>query len=53
MRKAWEEDWALQQKIDACKKEGKKIPAEWIRNPFYRKYYHDRGMLEEPSPRGE
>ncbi len=52
MMKAWEEDWALQQKIDAFKKEGKKIPVEWIKNPFYVKYYRDRGMLDESNATG-
>ena len=52
MMKAWEEDWALQQKIDAFKKEGKKIPVEWIKNPFYVKYYRDRGMLDESNAGG-
>ena len=53
MMKAWEEDWALQQKIDAYKKEGKKIPVEWIKNPFYVKYYRDRGMLDENNGGGD
>ena len=44
--------WALQQKIDAFKKEGKKIPVEWIKNPFYVKYYRDRGMLDESNAGG-
>lgn len=27
--------------------EGRKIPAEWIANPFHLKYYQQKGMLEE------
>ena len=52
MLEAWKKDWALQEKIDACKKEGKKIPVEWIKNPFYVKYYRDRGMLDETGTAG-
>ena len=52
MMEAWKKDWALQEKIDACKKEGKKIPVEWIKNPFYVKYYRDRGMLDETGTAG-
>ncbi|MBS1372193.1 MAG: carbohydrate ABC transporter substrate-binding protein [Lentisphaeria bacterium] len=52
MMERWKEDWALQQKIDAYKKEGKKIPVEWIKNPFYVKYYRDRGMLDESNAGG-
>ena len=38
---------ALQVKIDAFKKAGKKIPVDWISNPFLKKYYRSLGMLEE------
>jgi len=38
---------ALQAKIDAFKKAGKKIPVDWISNPFLKKYYRSLGMLEE------
>jgi hypothetical protein len=37
----------LQEKIDALKEAGEPIPVEWIYNPFYRRYYHDMGMLAE------
>ena len=47
VRAQWEEAWAIQQKIDEYKKEGRKIPAEWISNTFYREYYRSKGMLEE------
>jgi len=52
MKKAWDKDWKIQQKIDAYKKEGKKIPAQWIKNPFYLKYYRDKGMLDETGTGG-
>lgn len=47
MRKQWRADWEIQQKIDARKAANKPIPARWIRNPFYLKYYKDRNLLEE------
>ena len=40
----------IQQKIDEYKKAGRKIPAEWIKNPFYLKYYREKGMLRESTP---
>ena len=36
-----------QRQIDRRKAAGEKIPAGWIRNPFYRKFYRDRGMLAD------
>lgn len=53
MMEAWKKDWAIQQKIDEYKKAGKKIPAEWIKNPFYLKYYREKGMLQENTPGGK
>lgn len=47
MKKQWDEDWAIQQKIDKYKEEGRKIPARWIKNPFHLKYYREKNMLEE------
>ncbi len=37
-------DLEVQKKIDALKKEGKKIPLSWIKNPFYKGYYMAKGM---------
>ena len=37
----------LQEKIDRCRSEGRKVPLEWIRNPFRRKYYVFKGWAEE------
>ncbi len=50
MMEAWKKDWAIQQKIDEYKKAGRKIPAEWIKNPFHLKYYREKGMLQESTP---
>ncbi len=52
MKKAWDAAWADQQKIDELKKAGKKIPARLIKNPFYLKYYREKGMLETPAAEG-
>lgn len=37
----------LQKKIDEYKQQGRKLPAAWIKNPFYQKYYRDTGLLDE------
>ncbi len=52
MKKHWEAAWEVQQKIDAYKKENKKIPVEWIKNPFYVGYYRAKGMLDESGTAG-
>lgn len=36
----------IQRKIEERKREGRKIPARWITNPFHLKYYRDTGRLE-------
>lgn len=36
----------LQKKIEEYRKASKKIPKEWISNPFHKKYYKDMGWLE-------
>ncbi len=43
----FKEDCELQKKIDEYKAAGKKLPAAWIKNSFYRKYYRDKGMLAD------
>lgn len=42
----YEELTKLQNKIDAAKAAGKKIPLEWIKNPFHRRYYKFKGMVK-------
>jgi multiple sugar transport system substrate-binding protein len=42
----YEKRLAIQKEIDQYKKDGKKLPAEWIYNPFYTKYYTEKGMVE-------
>lgn len=42
----YDEKIKLQQKIDLYKREGKKIPGEWIDNHFLKKYYKFKGWLE-------
>ena len=46
LRERYEADVALQEKIDARKRDGRKIPRDWIRNPFHLKYYESKGLLE-------
>lgn len=36
----------IQIQIDQLKKEGRKIPSEWIKNNFYKVYYEKLGMVE-------
>lgn len=47
LREKYLRDCELQKKIDAYKAAGKKIPAAWVKNPFYLKYYADTGRLAE------
>ena len=42
----------LKEQIDEYKKLGKKIPVQWIKNPFYVKYYRAKGMLDEGAAPG-
>ena len=46
LRKRYEELTALQKKIDQRRSEGKKMPLDWIKNPFYRTYYLKKGWAE-------
>jgi multiple sugar transport system substrate-binding protein len=45
LKKRYLQDCKLQKKIDECKKKGQKIPASWIKNPYYLAYYASKGML--------
>lgn len=47
LRERYRRDCELQKKIDACKAAGKKIPAAWIKSPFYLEYYRRTGRLAE------
>lgn len=49
-QKLYDELVATQKKIDAYRAEGKKVPLEWITNPFYRWYYVQQGWSEAPPP---
>ena len=56
LAKLYRRDIELQHKIDAVKAtwkyrrgkivSGEKIPVNWIKNPFYKKYYAHLGMLK-------
>lgn len=41
----FEDRVALQRKIDDRLEAGEPVPASWIKNPFYRRYYETRGLL--------
>jgi multiple sugar transport system substrate-binding protein len=49
LKEQYDKDVALQKKIDAYKAEGKKIPANWIKNPYYLQYYKSKNMLAAPE----
>lgn len=46
LREHYKHACEIQKKINEYKTAGKKIPANWIMNPFYRKYYQESGLLE-------
>jgi hypothetical protein len=46
LRQKFEELTALQKKIDQHRKEGKTVPVEWLKNPFYQRYYVYKGWSE-------
>lgn len=48
----WQERMATQRRIDDYKTAGKKIPIEWISNPFHIRFYRQHGMLDETSIAG-
>lgn len=45
LREQWEEEFAIQQEIDRRVAAGEPIPASWVKNPFYQKYYREKGLL--------
>ncbi|MEM1210380.1 MAG: extracellular solute-binding protein [Planctomycetota bacterium] len=47
MRDEYERRLDTQRKIEALKQAGEPIPASWISNPFYRRYYASRDMLTD------
>jgi len=49
LRPQYEADLKLQEKIDAYRQQGRPIPLEWIKNPFYRRYYLERGWAVESA----
>ncbi len=46
-REKYEKLCAAQEKIDQYRKTGKKVPLEWITNPFHKRYYASKGWGEE------
>ena len=49
LKEQYDKDVALQKKIDARKAAGQKIPANWIRNPYYLQYYKFKNLLAAPE----
>ncbi|NOZ20628.1 MAG: extracellular solute-binding protein [Planctomycetes bacterium] len=49
LQKKYDDLLALQEKIDRHRREGKKIPLDWIKNPFHRTYYLKKGWAEAAS----
>lgn len=41
---------ALQERIDALLQVGEPVPGNWVKNPFYSRYYAARGMLTDDAP---
>jgi len=51
LKAQYEKDLELQKRIDALRSEGKKVPLEWLKNPFHRAYYLYKGWAEtSPNP---
>lgn len=46
LKERYEEALVLQEKIDKLKEEGKKIPADWVINPFLKHHYRKIGLLQ-------
>lgn len=47
LRRKYAEAVALQEKIDRYRREGKKVPLAWLKNPFHKRYYLSKGWAEE------
>lgn len=45
LRSEYERRLELQEKIEVRKISGQPIPIEWIYNPFFKRYYEEKGML--------
>jgi len=47
LRQQYEEWSGLQEKIDAYRKDGRKVPLDWLKNPFHRRLYQVNGWCTE------
>ena len=47
LRARYDERAALQAKIDQHRAEGRRVPLEWIKNPFYKRYYVYMGWSDQ------
>ena len=50
LRERYEQDLKLQDKIVQYREQGKPVPLDWIRNPFYRHYYLAQGWAAVVEP---
>lgn len=46
LKKVYDQDLKLQEKIDRYRSEGRKVPLSWIRNPYHRRYYVFKGWAD-------
>jgi multiple sugar transport system substrate-binding protein len=53
LRRKYDELVKLQEKIDERRRRGRKVPAEWLKNPFHRTWYRRRGLVGEAGEAGE
>lgn len=47
LKQLYDERVAIQQKIDAYRAAGRKVPAAWVTDAFHQAYYRAQGWLEE------
>ena len=53
MRRKYEEYNSLQARIERSRADGEPVPLEWLKNPFYRRYYVLQGWAGEQAATGE
>lgn len=49
LKQLYDERVLIQQKIDAYRAEGRKVPAAWVTDAFHKAYYRAHGWLEEEA----
>ncbi len=46
LKKVYDQDSLVQEKIDRYRSERRKVPLSWIRNPYHRRYYIFKGWAD-------